>query len=377
MNVLKIVGGKMNLALVCIGAALCASAVPTVTIDSVTQRWPWNNLVDIDFTISGTAEGEAYYVDVSGTYDNGNRSLFAKTFATEPIAATGKNRVVWNLGADYPEFKADDLVISVTVTPFSDSTPVYLVVDLSGGGSAVSWPVRYTTTAPVHTAGVEDPCKTTELWLKRVKAGTITMGGGSYDSYPSYTCTLTNDYYLGIFSLTQAQSQNIGYKVALTGYQGAKWGAYFTNESCRATRPCDTLRYTFLRQPYYDSSNPDAALTGDGIIKRLRDKTELNFDLPTEWQWEYACRAGRAKAIYPSGTTERYSNNSNPPADYQYKDNKTMWEATYGTSYVDTYDSNAWGFYGMIGNVYEITLNNNLQTITSLDSMQRICVLCF
>ena len=36
MNVLKIIGGKLALAIACISASLCAFALPTVTIDSVT-----------------------------------------------------------------------------------------------------------------------------------------------------------------------------------------------------------------------------------------------------------------------------------------------------------------------------------------------------
>ena len=31
--------------------ANAASAAPTVTIDSVAQRWPWNNKIDITYTI--------------------------------------------------------------------------------------------------------------------------------------------------------------------------------------------------------------------------------------------------------------------------------------------------------------------------------------
>ena len=36
-------------------AALSASAAITITDVSARQRWPWNGLVDVDFTISGVA----------------------------------------------------------------------------------------------------------------------------------------------------------------------------------------------------------------------------------------------------------------------------------------------------------------------------------
>ena len=339
-------------------AAIAASAAVTITGVSARQRWPWNNLVDVDFTIGGAAQGEAYYVDVTATYDNGNRSLVAKTFETEPIAATGKNRIVWNLGADYPEFKADDLSVTVTVTPFSDSTPLYCVIDISGGPTATKYPVRYTTAAPVFTVGNPDPCKTTELWLKRVKAGRVRMGTGSsygqYSStYPSHYCTLTNDYYLGVFPVTQSQFANI----QTTGDE-----SQFTNALYSATRPVDATTFGTIRSTAnWNTYLTSDAVVDDCVIGRLRNRTGLALiDLPTEWQWEYACRAGSADASRYKGFTLsdlRYKGNSNPPADYEFNDDKGQWSEDYGTSYVDRYAPNPWGFYGMLGNVKEYCAN--------------------
>ena len=332
-------------------SALVASAEITITGVTARQRWPWNSLVDVDFTIGGVAQGSAYYVDISATAAGGDKKLCATTFVTEPIASVGKNRIVWDLGADYPNFKADDLRVTVTATPFSDTTPLYLVVDVSGGASAAKWPFHYTTTAPVHTAGVEDPCKTTEIWLKRVKAGTMTMGSGNGTStnprkYPRHTCTLTEDYYLGIFPVTQAQCRNI-------------YGSYcsmFTNGLYRATRPVDSMRPDHIIYPYFDSSNPTASPRAETVLGRLKARTGLQFMIPTEWQWEYACRAGSSAEQY-SGAQYRCSSNSNPPDDYEWKGEQGMWSADYGTSYVDQYPPNPWGFYSMLGNVWERCLN--------------------
>ena len=38
---------------------LAATATPTVTINSVTQRWPWNNKVDISYTVNGGQDRSA------------------------------------------------------------------------------------------------------------------------------------------------------------------------------------------------------------------------------------------------------------------------------------------------------------------------------
>ena len=285
----------------------------TVTDVTARQRWPWNSLVDVDFTVNG-AKGEAYSVDIDAVAGGGITSLVARTFVTEPIAATGKNRVVWNLGADYPDFRTDDLKVTVTITPFSDVTPVYLVVDLSNGAEAATYPVRYTTTAPVHTAGQNDPCKTSELWLKRVKAGTIQMGGGT-DGYPVHTCTLTNDFYLGVFPLTWGQYVNIG-----DGVNSVWAPQFFTNEAYRTTRPLDRLRFDVVRDSKYLCPN-DSEIYSDSILKRLRNRTGLGFDLPTEWQWEYAARAGSTKSKVP---TSQHRAKSEPNEDYEYYEEKGM-----------------------------------------------------
>ena len=343
-------------------AALAAEAALTVTGVSARQRWPWNNLVDVDFTIGGAAQGEAYYVDVSATYDNGNRSLVAKTFEAEPIAAAGKNRIVWNLGADYPEFKADDLSVTVTVTPFSDSTPLYCVIDISGGPTVAKYPVRYTTAAPVFTVGKPDPCKTTELWLKRVKAGRMGMGTGSSagqyaSSYPFHYCTLTNDFYLGVFPVTQAQFANI---------QTSGDVSRFTNALYSATRPVDAVEFSTVRSTAsWSTYLTSDAVKDDCVIGRLRNRTGLAvIDLPTEWQWEYACSVGATTGRYAGFTLSDCRYDAKPPSSYEFYADKGKWSEDYGTSYVDRYKPNPLGFYGMLGNVWEYCANYNDSTIT-------------
>ena len=332
-------------------SALVASAEITITGVTARQRWPWNSLVDVDFTVNGKV-GEAYAIDISATAAGGEKKLCATTFLTEPIARSGvKTRMVWDLGADYPNFKADDLKVTVAATPFSDKMPLYLVVDISSGKDSASYPVRYTTTAPVHTPGAEDPCKTTELWFKRVKAGTNHMGGTG--GYAEHVCTLTNDFYLGVFELTQAQAMNIV----------GEYCSYFTNGQDRLTRPCDTILYTKV---WNNLKWPDIKdITADCISTRLKNRTGgLRFCLPTEWQWEYACRAGTnmADERYP-GMQCRNNENSMPSKDYEWYSNQNMWSAEYGTSYVDACAPNPWGFYGMIGNVWEWCANLDSQSL--------------
>lgn len=73
------------------------------------------------------------------------------------------------------------------------------------------------------------------------------------------------------------------------------------------------------------------------FCKWLSKKTGQNIMLPTEAQWEYACRAG---------TTGAYAGNLDETAWYGGNSNKT-------THLVGTKMPNAWGLYDMHGNIWE------------------------
>jgi formylglycine-generating enzyme len=84
--------------------------------------------------------------------------------------------------------------------------------------------------------------------------------------------------------------------------------------------------------------------------KWMSEKTGKKFRLPTEAEWEYACRAGTTTPFNTGEnlTTDQanydgnYPYSNNPKGDYLEK-----------TVAVDTFAPNAWGLYNMHGNVYE------------------------
>ena len=163
-------------------AILSASSAITITDVSARQRWPWNGLVDVEFTISGAATGEAFAIDIDAGYAAGDKKLAAYTFAAEPVVVgSATHRVTWDIGKDYPDFHASDLRVSVTATPYSPKKPMYVVIDLSGGPDATTYPVRYTTLPPAHVQGAKDePCQTTELWMRRICAPDFAFTVNSY-----------------------------------------------------------------------------------------------------------------------------------------------------------------------------------------------------
>lgn len=331
-------------------ASHLAMALGVSTVTS-RQRWPWNNLVDVDFTLADTAPGTAYRVELSATHPGlGGNYVAARTLMTEPIAVgDGTHRVVWNAGVDFPELKSDAFQVKVTVSPLADTDSVYLVIDLSEGSEAASFPHRYTTVAPDLSS---DTCRTTELWLRRIPAGTFTMGSGEgtvsglSSIYPAHQVKLSHPYYIGIFELTQKQF------FLMEG----TWPSFFANEQYRDTRPVEnvTMRTFRATDGWYDGGK---LLSKSCVVGRLRDKTGLLVDLPSDAQWEHACRAGTTGDYYDPAIS--YAN------IYLYArcgtDSGCTAESdlSVGTGKVGTFPPNPWGLYDMYGNVAEFCPDGN------------------
>ena len=314
----------------------------TVTGVSAHQRWPWNNFIDIDFNIGGAAAGDTFKIDVKATYANGSQTLIAKRFVTDPVVKGGDNRITWDIGLDCPNFKADDLRVAVTATPFTNGTDgAWMIIDLSGGKNATSYPVRYTTTPPEHTLGAaNEPCQTTEMWLKRIKGGSFMFCKGDA-STGYFKVNMTKDYYMGIFECTQQQWAQV------TG----SWPSYFSNTAYRASRPYDVAS----RQGVFGQNGwPELQTPKSGsFIEKMRNRTGFpSFNMSTEAQWEWANRCGYARGKSPAYKNEeiRY-NTTTGSAGFMCSPEDG------GTAYVGTYPANPWGLYEMFGNVWEACID--------------------
>ena len=80
-----------------------------IMVHSFQQRYPWNGLVDVDFTLNGDADRE--YPLVLEVMDEGATNLPVRTILDVDMRAgenpfvteSGRHRVIWDAGADLPD----------------------------------------------------------------------------------------------------------------------------------------------------------------------------------------------------------------------------------------------------------------------------------
>ena len=227
---------------------------------------------------------------------------------------------------------------------------LYVVVDLSGGADAVNYPVRYTNTAPNLN---DDTCRTTELWLRKIPAGTFMMGSpedevGRDTDETQHEVTLTQDYYMGVFECTQKQWELV---------MGSNPSSY--QGDCR---PVEYVSYNTIRgtgaQAGAGWPTYGHAVDASSFMGKLQAKTGLVFDLPTEAQWEYACRAGTITALNSGKNLTNTGQDDAMDEVGRYSYNKSDGKGGYSKhTTVGSYLPNAWGLYDMHGNVWEWCLD--------------------
>ena len=218
----------------------------------------------------------------------------------------------------------------------------YMVVDLASGA------ISYLDDKPKK--GWSDTYKTTKMVLRKISAGKFMMGSptnefGREEEEVQHEVTLTKDFYIGVFEMTQKQ-----YAI-VTGDDPS----YYKGD----LRPVEQLSYDAIRGRNKGATWPASSeVDEDSFFGKFRAKTGKAFDLPTEAQWEYACRAGTTTALN-NGTniTNEFDDGNMFKLGRVYhnmKDGKGGYEYT---TVVGCYLPNAWGLYDMHGNALEYCLD--------------------
>ncbi len=338
------------------GLALADNAASGLTSN---QRWPWNGKVDIDFTLTKTTGKTTPVFSVKFFCKDDQGEIFELTHlegegTTGIILGDGSKRATWDaaaqLGTDVDSKNYQIGVFAEDVT--EDAT--YLVLNLS------SYKMTYGTAGPNTASGASS--KYAELWFRRVEAGSFVMGSASTETgrtanyEAQHTVTITKTFYVGVFELTEGQYDRINSNTAGT--------------SCM---PKGNLYYSDFRGSTYGVTWPnktDHRVDSTSFFGKLRAKTgyALTFDLPTEAQWEMACRDKGTSDRTTDGFwgSSRWNNGVVFDSNYSgagdvawYKGNTSAMQEVglKGASSIGTYD--------MHGNALEYTLDWFTENITS------------
>jgi formylglycine-generating enzyme required for sulfatase activity len=192
-----------------------------------------------------------------------------------------------------------------------------------------------------HAAAHAQPKETPKSYTNNVgmkfvliKSGTFSMGSPETEKDRNvieveHTVKLTKAFYLGVYPVTQEQ----WHAVVSQGYDAPAEGFDLGNPS----------RFEGERHlPVETVSWNDCQV----FIKKLRARDKRNYRLPTEAEWEYACRAGSTTPYYSGETSATLLANFAGAAVKGSK--KGIGKKT---SPVGSFPPNAWGLCDMEGNV--------------------------
>lgn len=326
------------------------------------QRYPWNGLVDIDFQLDfRVTEPYQMYVEAFDNVGKTNlpvRSVYVPgiSYPDNPcMVKADTTRIVWDAAKDLPNgFKCENVLISCRDTRMVTETNRYVIVDLSAGPNADSYPVTYASQPP--RGGWTEEYMTTKLVLRRINPGSFVMGSplsesGRSDNEDRHVVTLTKPYYIAVYELTEKQ-----YSLIMGGDGGIRpiekdWETIRGKEFTIIKESASYADNYNLKIKWAENAWPNTMnISGNCLLGILRFKTGLQFDLPTEAQWELACRAGSLTPLY-TGKEDSELNRS------QIQGPVKLDSSGLHSVYIGGYDPNSYGLYDMQGSVHEWCLD--------------------
>jgi len=367
--------------MVCTTAAVAvtvASAAPVVSNVSMTQA-SGGRLVSITYSLSeeavvtldvltnATPNAATGWASIGGeAICNAQGAVWRKVTSAD-ADGEGKYMISWRPDLSWADeqgkgFKVADGCAKAVVTAWSlNNTPNYMVVDISSAAQPNTQ--RYYPAADFVPGGVTNNSiyKMSTLLMRKIMARDVewTMGSVSTEigrtpaNEATHQVALTNNYYIGVFPITQSQWTEVATNSSVTSI------------SMGQMRPMDSVSYNEIRL----KANSNAEATSSEIanyswpkapcpssyLGLLRLKTGLDFDLPSDAEWEFAARAGHGSGYWGDGS-EIVSNSTdeNLSKHGRYANNGG---SSGRTTIVGAYLPNSWGLYDMSGNLCEWCLD--------------------
>ena len=338
--------------------AATASHAAAIEQVIVRQQWPWSTDIKVEYKISGV--DAEHPVNIGVTAYNGSVELDATRlessmrgsrygicesgvgeFFIDPVKAFGTEKVALanfkvkltlsdsDQNASEVIYKIFDLTAETGTFPCRDVTRADIKNGLYG-----DFETSYSAVGAGFSTDLQDVLvwtgvtnypgvKTTKLVMRKIPAGTFSMGqtGGSFtgsgNAEQVHGVTLTKDFFIGVFPVTQEQYRKLT--------RGVWNGSGHKGEAF----PVENASYEAFQ-----------SVVTNGIAANLG----VPANYPTEAQWECACRAGTSSELYTGVALS--SSHLDPIAWHSGNSNNNTCE-------VGLKLPNAYGLYDMIGNVYE------------------------
>ncbi len=192
------------------------------------------------------------------------------------------------------------------------------------------------------------------LTMVRIPAGSFAMGAPETEAdsreneRPVHRVTL-REFLLGQTPITQAQWRAVAEWERPENVKATRWPKSLDTDP--VAKLGDPERFRGEQRPVVNVSWMEAK----AFCERLRLRTGKNYSLPSEAQWEYACRAGTTTPFFWGETIS--SELANYDARKVYDDGKKG-EYRQQTIEVASFPANPWGLHDMHGNVWEWCLDH-------------------
>ena len=262
----------------------------------------------------------------------------------------------WTSWTDAPKTLPSNSVTAVVTAWSPDNTPDFMDIDLTASSNVT----YYVAEDDLPCAVTDEMYKTTHLLLKRLHCANRRWTMGSPETEKGRAATakkfenqhdvvLSQDFYVGVFETTQGQWKRM---------TGLNLPAAVTMINDKF--PMSNRAYSSLRGWESGKLWPDIRyITASSDIGKARLLTGVAFDLPTEAQWEYACRGGTTTAFNTGTDGDSYGMIADADLSRiaRWLGNSVSGDGTITNfTSVGSYEPNGYGLYDTIGNVAELCI---------------------
>ena len=323
---------KAIVSLVSVLVAAAAWSAPTAAVTSVTQDAA-TGIVTVDYTLSEEDAVVTFDVLTNGV-SVGLGRVRRVWGDVNCRVARGSRSLMWNSRDNW----SDGIVLAdcqFAVKAWSLANPPdYMAINAYQPSNILF----YAGADALPCAPTSMTMKTAWMLMRKIPAAGVRwrMGSTADDTLrneanevPHYV-TLDHDYYMGVYKVTMNQYYSI-----------------MNGSSTHGAAPAGGMGVEMIRGATADYDWPDDGHKADPtkFIGKLQAHAGIDsMDLPTEAQWEYACRAGTSSPRYNGKDVSHLP-------EIAWYDHKT------GTQEVGLLEPNAWGLYDMYGNLFELCLD--------------------